>query len=167
MDTGAVPDIAAEDAVYDVVSKYRVCGHRQHCRFGGARRAGRLRLGAAQVRGRSDAHHSAIDHLSAAWFAAVHSTVSHFDESRYYQHPCGADRYLSDVLDAVRDMGDARLLPLDPRGSGRCGDDRRRDAAWSVFTNHTAAGRASTAFGHAVRLHQRLERVSVRFCVYY
>ncbi|NJM08711.1 ABC transporter permease subunit [Candidatus Gracilibacteria bacterium] len=77
------------------------------------------------------------------------------------------DFYLSDVLDAVCNLGDAWLLPLDSGGFGRRSHDRWRNPAWRVLARDAATGGTGAAFRDAVRFHQCLEGVSVRLCLHY
>jgi len=158
VDDRAISDVAVQNSVPDVVPQYRDCGRIQHGRLGFTRGAGRLRAGAAQVHRCQCADHGAAGHLPAARLAVVHPTVSHSDQPGDHQYPRRADRHLPNLPDAVCNLGDVGLLSLDPRGSGRCCDDRWVNPAGRVLADHLAAGRSCAALGDAGRVRTRRRR---------
>ncbi len=135
-----------------------------HGVVGDVRGAGRLCAGTPEVPRRRGDDHDPADHLFVASFAVVHPHVSHPDGRGRDQFTHGVDPDVSHLPDAIRDMGDAGLLPRHSGRPGRGGDDRWREPVHRILPHHAAAGHAGIAGRHTDRIHQLMERVPV--CVH-
>ena len=115
----AVPLAAAGHAVPDLVRQFGAGGGGQHRDFGSLRGARRLCPVAAQVPRSGAADDRSPDHLPAAGNAAVHTALPDPQRARADQHLWRPDLDLSDLPDAVRDLGADRLFQDRSRSNSR------------------------------------------------